>query len=139
MNFMPAKIFTSMRTVDSLSDNESYFYAELRRLSTLKSRIEKGEPLFFILDEILKGTNSEDKSTGSKLFLQRIIENRGTGLIATHDTSLAKLELSHPEVINKCFEIEIDGENIKFDYKIQDGITQKMNAVFLMRQMGILD
>lgn len=139
MNFMPAKIFTSMRTVDSLSDNESYFYAELRRLSILKSRIEKGEPLFFILDEILKGTNSEDKSTGSKLFLQRIIENKGTGLIATHDTSLAKLELSHPEVINKCFEIEIDGENIKFDYKIQDGITQKMNAVFLMRQMGILD
>jgi DNA mismatch repair ATPase MutS len=139
MNFMPAKIFTSMRTVDSLSDNESYFYAELRRLSILKSRIEKGEPLFFILDEILKGTNSEDKSTGSKLFLQRIIENGGTGLIATHDTSLAKLELSHPEVINKCFEIEIDGENIKFDYKIQDGITQKMNAVFLMRQMGILD
>jgi ABC-type multidrug transport system fused ATPase/permease subunit len=139
MNFMPAKIFTSMRTVDSLSDNESYFYAELRRLSILKSRIEKGEPLFFILDEILKGTNSEDKSAGSKLFLQRIIENGGTGLIATHDTSLAKLELSHPEVINKCFEIEIDGENIKFDYKIQDGITQKMNAVFLMRQMGILD
>jgi ABC-type multidrug transport system fused ATPase/permease subunit len=139
MNFMPAKIFTSMRTVDSLSDNESYFYAELRRLSILKSRIEKGEPLFFILDEILKGTNSEDKSTGSKLFLQRIIENGGTGLIATHDTSLAKLELSHPEVINKCFEIEIDGENIKFDYKIQNGITQKMNAVFLMRQMGILN
>ncbi len=139
MNFTPAKIFTSMRTVDSLSDNESYFYAELRRLSILKTRIERGEPLFFILDEILKGTNSEDKSTGSKLFLQRIIENGGTGLIATHDTSLAKLELSHPEVINKCFEIEIDGENIKFDYKIQDGITQKMNAVFLMRQMGILD
>jgi DNA mismatch repair ATPase MutS len=139
MNFTPAKIFTSMRTVDSLSDNESYFYAELRRLSILKARIEKGEPLFFILDEILKGTNSEDKSTGSKLFLERIIENGGTGLIATHDTSLAKLELSHPEVINKCFEIEIDGEYIKFDYKIQDGITQKMNAVFLMRQMGILD
>jgi DNA mismatch repair ATPase MutS len=139
MKFMPAKIFTSMRTVDSLSDNESYFYAELRRLSILKSRIENGEPLFFILDEILKGTNSEDKSTGSKLFLLRIIKNRGTGLIATHDTSLAKLELSHPEVINKCFEIEIDGENIKFDYKIQDGITQKMNAVFLMKQMGILD
>jgi hypothetical protein len=139
MNFTPAKIFTSMRTVDSLSDNESYFYAELRRLSILKTRIKNGEPLFFILDEILKGTNSEDKSTGSKLFLERIIDNGGTGLIATHDTSLAKLELSHPEVINKCFEIEIDGENIKFDYKIQDGITQKMNAVFLMRQMGILD
>ena len=140
MRFIPGKVFTSMRTTDSLSDNESYFYAELRRLNTLKSRIEKGEPVFFILDEILKGTNSEDKSTGSKLFLERIIANRGTGLLATHDTALGKLEVEYPGlIINKCFEIEIDGENIRFDYKIQDGITQKMNAVFLMKQMGILN
>jgi hypothetical protein len=140
LNFKPARIFTSMRTTDSLSANESYFYAELRRLNTLKLRIGKGEPLFFILDEILKGTNSADKSTGSKLFLQGIIEKEGTGLIATHDTSLGNLESEYPgKVINKCFEIEIDGENIRFDYKIQDGITQKMNAVFLMKQMGILD
>jgi DNA mismatch repair ATPase MutS len=139
MSFLPSKIFTSMRTIDSLSHNESYFYAELRRLSLLKKMIENGEPVFFILDEILKGTNSEDKSTGSKLFLQRIIENSATGLIATHDTSLGKLESVYPTVINKCFEIEIQGEKIKFDYKLQDGVTKKMNAVFLMKQMGILD
>jgi ABC-type multidrug transport system fused ATPase/permease subunit len=140
MQFIPGKLFTSMRTTDSLSDNESYFYAELRRLNTLKSRIEEGEPVFFILDEILKGTNSSDKSTGSKLFLKKIVENGGTGLLATHDTSLGKLESEYPGVIiNKCFEIEIDGETIRFDYKLQNGITQKMNAVFLMKQMGILD
>ena len=140
LKFIPGKLFTSMRTTDSLPEKESYFYAELRRLKALKSRVENGEPLFFILDEILKGTNSADKSTGSKLFLKRIIECGGTGLIATHDTSLGKLELDYPGVIiNKCFEIEIDGENIKFDYRIQDGITQKMNAVLLMNQMGILD
>jgi hypothetical protein len=139
MSFLPSKIFTSMRTIDSLSNNESYFYAELRRLSLLKKMIENGEPVFFILDEILKGTNSDDKSTGSKLFLQRIIENSATGLIATHDTSLGKLESVYPTVINKCFEIEIRGEKIIFDYKLQDGVTQKMNAVLLMKQMGILD
>ena len=140
MSFKSGKLFTSMRTMDSLSDNESYFYAELRRLSTMKTRIEEGEPVFFILDEILKGTNSADKSTGSKLFLQKIVENGGTGLIATHDTSLGKLESEYPGMImNKCFEIDIDGEIIRFDYKLQDGITQKMNAVFLMKQMGILD
>jgi len=139
MKFIPGKLFTSMRTTDSLSGNESYFYAELRRLHALKYRIDGGEPVFFILDEILKGTNSEDKSTGSRLFLQGIIEKGGTGLLATHDTSLGKLENNYPGIIiNKCFEIEINGEEIKFDYKIQDGITQKMNAVFLMRQMGIL-
>lgn len=140
MKFTPAKLFTSMRTMDSLSANESYFYAELRRLNLLKTRIEEGEPVFFILDEILKGTNSTDKSTGSRLFLQRLVERSGTGLLATHDTSLGKMEDEYPdEIINKCFEIEIDGEIIRFDYKIRDGITQKMNAVFLMKQMGILD
>jgi DNA mismatch repair ATPase MutS len=94
------KLFTNMRTTDSLSDNESYLYAELNRL----------------------------------------VEAGGTGLLATHDTSIGMLESDHPDVIiNKCFEIDIDGEFIKFDYKIQDGITQKMNAVFLMKQMGFLD
>ena len=140
LRFTPMKLFTSMRTTDSLSDNESYFYAELKRLKALKSGVENHEPVFFILDEILKGTNSADKSTGSKLFLNRLIESGGTGLLATHDTSIGMLESDHPGVIiNKCFEIDLDGDYIKFDYKIQDGITQKMNAVFLMKQMGFLD
>lgn len=138
MTFTPLHLFTSMRTTDSLSNSESYFYAELKRLKTLKSRIESGDMVLFILDEILKGTNSEDKSVGSKLFLERILELGGTGLIATHDISLGELEKDHPrEIVNKCFEVEIDGEVIKFDYKIQNGITHKMNATILMKQMGI--
>jgi DNA mismatch repair ATPase MutS len=140
MSFTPMKLFTSMRTTDSLSNNESYFYAELKRLKLLKSRIEKGEPLLFILDEILKGTNSADKSLGSKLFLKKMIDLVATGLIATHDTSLGEMENDYPGVIyNKCFEIEIDGEVIKFDYKLRNGITQKMNAALLMKQMGITE
>ncbi len=140
MHFIPSRLFTSMRTTDSLSDNESYFYAELKRLRLLKSRIEDGEKIFFILDEILKGTNSADKSLGSKLFLEKLISLGATGLIATHDTSLGELESVHPGiVINRCFEIEIDGEIIKFDYKLRNGITHKMNAALLMKQMGILE
>jgi hypothetical protein len=138
LKFIPLKLFTSMRTTDSLSHNESYFYAELKRLKRLKMRLEEGEKLLFILDEILKGTNSVDKSSGSKLFMKKIIELNGTGLIATHDTSLGELENEFPGIIfNKSFEIEIDGENISFDYKLHDGITTKMNAGLLMRQMGI--
>lgn len=140
MNFMPLKLFTSMRTTDSLSHNESYFYAELKRLKILKTRVESGEPILFILDEILKGTNSADKSLGSKLFLKKMLEMGGTGLIATHDTSLGEMENDYPGVIfNKCFEIDIDGEKISFDYKLKNGITHKMNAAFLMKQMGILE
>jgi DNA mismatch repair ATPase MutS len=68
------------------------------------------------------------------------VELGGTGLIATHDTSLGEMENDYPGlVINKCFEIEIDGETIHFDYKLQDGITKKMNAALLMKQMGILE
>lgn len=138
LKFIPLNLFTSMRTTDSLSHNESYFYAELKRLKTLKTRLEEGEEMLFILDEILKGTNSVDKSNGSKLFMKKILELNGTGLIATHDTSLGDLENEFPGIIiNKSFEIEIDGENISFDYKLQDGITTKMNAALLMRQMGI--
>jgi DNA mismatch repair ATPase MutS len=140
MAFTPLKLFTSMRTTDSLSDNESYFYAELKRLKMLKSEIERGEPVLFILDEILKGTNSADKSLGSKLFMKRIVELGGTGLIATHDITLGEMEKEYPGVvINKCFEIEIEGDTIRFDYILQNGITHKMNAAILMKQMGILE
>jgi DNA mismatch repair ATPase MutS len=140
LRFSPVKLFTSMRTTDSLSNHESYFYAELKRLRLLKSEVENGEPVLFILDEILKGTNSADKSLGSKLFVKRLIESGGTGLIATHDISLGELESDYPgKVFNKCFEVEIDGENIRFDYILREGVTHKMNAALLMKQMGILD
>jgi len=140
MEFTPVKLFTSMRTTDSLSQNESYFYAELKRLRILRTKISENENQFFILDEILKGTNSADKSLGSKLFLEKLISMGGTGLVATHDTSLGEMEKSFPSsVMNMCFEIEIEGESIRFEYKLQKGITQKMNAALLMKQMGILD
>ena len=140
MSFIPLKLFTSMRTTDSLLNNESYFYAELKRLKHLKIRIESGEPVLFILDEILKGTNSADKSMGSKLFIRRLTELDATGLIATHDTSVGEMENEYRgKIINKCFEIEIDGDKIKFDYILREGITHKMNAALLMKQMGILD
>jgi len=137
--FKPCVLFTSMRTTDSLSNNESYFYAELKRLKIIIERLESGVDLFIILDEILKGTNSIDKSTGSKLFLGKLAAGNGTGLIATHDISLGDMEKESPgKIFNKCFEVEIDGENILFDYKLRDGITQHMNAGILMKQMGII-
>jgi DNA mismatch repair ATPase MutS len=137
--FTPCILFTSMRTTDSLSNNESYFYAELKRLKILKERLDSGADLFFILDEILKGTNSEDKSTGSKLYLTKLALRSGTGIIATHDISLGEMEKDFPgKIFNKCFEVEIDGESVLFDYKLRDGITQHMNAGILMRQMGII-
>jgi hypothetical protein len=139
LRFTPVRLFTSMRTTDSLSSGESYFYAELKRLKKLEEKLAAGENIFFILDEILKGTNSEDKSQGSRLFINKVLSLGGTGLIATHDTLLGTMEKEHPDVIiNKCIEVDIDGDKINFDYKLRDGIASKKNAVLLMRQMGIL-
>ena len=137
--FNPEHLFTSMRTSDSLQKSESYFYAELKRLKELIDRLKNKEHPFIILDEILKGTNSVDKQAGSQTVLQNILKLGGTGLIATHDLELAKMEKQFPDrIINKCFEIEINGAEIFFDYKLIDGITKKMNATLLMEQMGIL-
>jgi len=101
--------------------------------------LRSDKPLLILLDEILKGTNSADKSMGSKLFLQQMVKLGASGMIATHDTSLGEMENENPGVvINRCFEIEIDGETVLFDYKLREGITRKMNAALLMKQMGIL-
>ena len=128
-----------MRTNDSLNKNESYFYAELKRLKEMLDKLYMGEELFIILDEILKGTNSVDKQKGSKAIMEQILGLNGTGIIATHDLELTKIENKFPDrVRNMCFEIEIDQAKISFDYKLREGVTTKMNASILMRQMGII-
>lgn len=140
MEFRFSKLFTSMRTTDSLSHGESYFYAELKRLKRLKEMLVRKEKVFFLLDEILKGTNSADKSNGSRLFINRLARLGSTGIVATHDISLGELESSlSPVIINKCFEIDIEGDKISFDYRLRNGITSRMNAALLMREMGLLD
>ena len=136
----PAELFTSMRTSDSLQHHESYFYAELKRIKTIIDELTRGKKMMIILDEILKGTNSADKHKGSLAVLERIFSLGGTAIIATHDLELAKTEPLYPgRLVNKCFEIEINGAEISFDYRLRDGITQKMNASLLMQQMGITE
>lgn len=134
----PAPVFTSLRTNDSLSSNTSYFYAELLRLKALIDRLNSGEKLFILLDEILKGTNSADKQAGSKALLTQLIGLNATGFIATHDLELGSLATIFPvKVHNFHFESEIKGDELLFDYKLKPGIAQNMNATFLMQRMGI--
>lgn len=137
--FSNLRMYTSMRTSDSLSENESYFYAELKRLKGVMDKLESGEELLIILDEILKGTNSVDKQNGSRHALEKILKLQGTGIIATHDLALTEIAKQYPDrVKNQCFEIEIEKAKIFFDYKLYDGVTKKMNAMLLMEQMGIV-
>jgi TM2 domain-containing membrane protein YozV len=138
--FSPAEIYTSLRTTDDLLKSESYFFAELKRLKAIIDRLEAGTKLFIILDEILKGTNSADKQQGSKALLRKLLHYEASGLIATHDLSLGELAKEHPaNITNKRFEVEIVNDNLLFDYKLKEGISQNLNATFLMRKMGITE
>lgn len=138
MQFKPIDIYTSMRTQDSLQASESFFYAELKRLQTMVDLLKAGKPLFIILDEILKGTNSADQHAGAKALIEQLIRRKAVGLVATHDLSLGELAEKYPEHIrNQCFEIEIINDELKFDYQLRDGLSQNLNATFLMNKMGI--
>ncbi|MBW6491443.1 MAG: hypothetical protein K0B15_09655 [Lentimicrobium sp.] len=134
----PAPVFTSLRTNDSLSANKSYFYAELLRLKEIIDLLKSGNEIFILLDEILKGTNSIDKQTGSKALLVQLIEMGASGFIATHDLELGNLEQLFPgHVSNYSFEASIKGDELHFDYKLKRGIAKNLNATFLMQKMGI--
>lgn len=136
--FTPIRLFTSLRTNDSLQENESFFYAELKRLQLLMRQYEAGEQVFFLLDEILKGTNSKDQHNGSEALIKKIIRLKGVGIIATHDVELSKLINDLPDHIrNLCFEINIAGDKLSFDYTLKNGVCATMNASFLMKQMSI--
>lgn len=136
--FYPSHLVTNLRTSDSLNDNESYFFAELKRLKMIIDRLQSGEELFIILDEILKGTNSEDKQKGSIALMKQLVSLDGNGIIATHDLLLGELEKEYPDAIkNYRFEADIKDDHLTFSYKIREGVAQNMNACFLMKKMGI--
>lgn len=137
-NYDPIKLITSMRTSDSLSEDESYFFSELKRLKFIVDEI-KNDRYFIILDEILKGTNSSDKAIGSKKFIRKLVNSNSTGIIATHDLSLCEITAELPQVKNHYFDAEIINDELFFDYKFKAGICQNMNASFLLRKMEIVD
>ncbi len=139
MTFFPIRIHTSIRTNDSLAKRESYFFAELKRLKKIIDELEQGIPQFILLDEILKGTNSVDKQTGSIALIKQLIQYHSAGVFATHDLALGSLIAHYPSNIqNLCFEISIKGNQMEIDYKLQKGICKNLNATFLMKNMGIL-
>ncbi len=135
--YAPIKLITSMRTSDSLTEDESYFYSELKRLKFIVDQIEN-EDYFIILDEILKGTNSKDKAIGSKKFVEKLSKSKSTGIIATHDVSLCALEDEFVDIKNYYFDAEIVDNELRFDYTLKNGICKNMNASFLLQKMEII-
>lgn len=128
-------LFSSMRTTDDLSHGISYFNAELLRLQQLIETCRQNRHALIILDEILKGTNSLDKLNGSRLFLQSISALPITGIIATHDLELSKMEQEHPDRFhNYCFEIQLSNE-ITYTYRLSEGVAHNQNATYLLKNI----
>ncbi|HIP26436.1 MAG TPA: DNA mismatch repair protein MutS, partial [Flavobacteriaceae bacterium] len=132
-DYKPIHLITSMRTSDSLTDDESYFFSELKRLKFIVDAINPKtatKQYFIILDEILKGTNSKDKAIGSRKFVEKLVKSNSTGIIATHDLSLCEITNELPQVKNYYFDAEIINDELHFDYTFKNGICQNMNASF---------
>ena len=134
-----AKLMSSMRIADNLSESTSTFYAELKKIKAIIEAVNSGEKVFVLLDEILRGTNSLDRHSGSKALMMQLIRKKAVAVIATHDVELAHLVTNEPDAIaNYHFDVQVDSnESLYFDYKLKDGICQRMNAAILMKQIGI--
>jgi DNA mismatch repair ATPase MutS len=131
-------VFTSMRIIDSLEENTSSFYAELKRLASIIRTVEQNEKVFLLLDEILRGTNSNDRHVGSVALIKQFVKNEAATIIATHDLALSSLENEIPDKIeNYNFDVKIENDELFFDYKLNKGICKSLNASILMKKMGI--
>lgn len=134
----PMKVLSSMRVNDNLEESTSTFYAELKKLKEVIDAVYNNEKVFLLLDEILRGTNSADRHTGSKALIKQLIHHKASGLIATHDLELAKLTDDFPGSIhNYHFDVQVANDELYFDYKLQRGICRSMNASVLMKKIGI--
>lgn len=137
-NIHPLPVLVSMRLSDSLADSESYFFAEIKRLKQIMDALEEG-PAFVLLDEILRGTNSDDKRNGTIEVVKKVIAKKAIGAIATHDIEVCLTTNDYPETLtNQCFEVEIQNNELHFDYKLRSGICKNKSATFLMQKMGVI-
>lgn len=139
----PMQVYTSMRTQDSLEENTSSFYAELKRLRTLLELTDSSGanaaplPVLYFLDEILKGTNSTDRHKGAEALIRQLHSTRASGFVSTHDLELGQMGDAVDYVQNYHFQSDIQDGQVTFDYALRPGICQRFNASQLMAAIGI--
>ncbi|CAN5227213.1 MutS family DNA mismatch repair protein [soil metagenome] len=134
----PVQIISSMRIADNLEESTSTFYAELKKLKAIIERVNAGDKIFILLDEILRGTNSLDRHTGSEALVKQLIKHKAACIIATHDVELAKLKDNYPSnILNFHFDAQVSNDELYFDYQLKTGVCESLNASILMKKIGI--
>jgi hypothetical protein len=132
------QLISSMRITDNLEESTSTFYAELKKLKTIIEKVNAGEKVFILLDEILRGTNSLDRHTGSKALIRQLIKKKAAAVIATHDLELANLkEDFFDNILNYHFDVQVSNDELYFDYRLKPGVCNSLNASILMKKIGI--
>lgn len=130
-------IYTCMRISDNLEKNISSFYAELLRIKNIVEAVDNERSVFFLLDEIFKGTNSKDRHTGASMLIKKLCNKNAIGFVSTHDIELSELEKTSPKIKNNHFEEHYVNDSICFDYKLLPGVSTTRNAIYLMKLVGI--
>lgn len=133
----PLELISSMRVADNLAESTSTFYAELKKLKAVIDAVNEQRPVFILLDEILRGTNSLDRHTGSAALIRQLVRRQAVAVIATHDVELARLSEESPAVHNYHFDVQVAGEELYFDYLLKPGVCTSLNASILMKKVGI--
>jgi len=133
------RIFTCIRINDSVTEGYSYFYAEVKRLRKLLTEVESDNnmPLFFLIDEIFKGTNNRERRIGSESYISALVGKKCIGLISTHDLELVTLEQRLPDIRNYHFKEDVLDGHMVFDYQLREGPCPTTNALKIMQMEGL--
>jgi DNA mismatch repair ATPase MutS len=138
LRIAPMAVGASIRIHDSLQEGASRFYAEILRIRQVLELANSGQPLLFLLDEILHGTNSHDRRVGAEAIVRGLVERGAIGCVSTHDLTLAEVaDALAPRAANVHFEDQFEEGEMRFDYRMRPGVVRRSNALALMRTIGI--
>ena len=139
LHTIPWRLFSCIQVSDSLNDGISYFYAEVQRLKALLDALRKDHPypLFFLIDEIFRGTNNRERQTGSRSYVRALTGGRGAGIISTHDLELTGLSQQITGLRNLHFREDVRDGKMIFDYRLREGPCPTTNALKIMAMEGL--
>ena len=127
-----------MRIKDSIQQNASTFKAEIERIKLVLAAINNNENALFLIDEMLRGTNSEDKLAGSMALLEKIVSSKAYAMVATHDLRMTEISEKYPDSVkNYYFEYATENGELLFDYLIKEGVCKSFNASLLLKSIGL--
>jgi MutS domain V len=138
LRLTPLAIGSRIRSTDSLQENRSSFYTEILQIRQVFKLMKQGAPLLFLFDELLEGTNSNDRRAGAEGLIRALLNHGAIGVVTTHDLALTDLpHVLGDQVRNKHFQDYVENGKMRFDYKLRDGVVAKSNAIELMRLIGL--